>query len=238
MSSDQAPVQMRPDAPQSTAEVAGPAREAQAVNLAQALREATWALHGQAERAGIMPALLGGRLAPHVFHALQRNLHALYEVMEAGLLQGSAHPVLAPLQDTRLPRAARLAADLDDLHGLDWREALPLLPATRAYLDRLRSLSHAQPAGLVAHAYVRYLGDLAGGQSLARCVVRAFDLKEGRGTSFFHFGAPDQARALALAFRSRLAELDPSAGERAVILAEAQWSFGQHVRLFEELAAV
>lgn len=40
---------------------------------------------------------------------------------------------------------------------------------------------------LVAHAYVRYLGDLSGGQFIKRIVSKAYNLEDGEGTSFFEF---------------------------------------------------
>jgi heme oxygenase len=206
--------------------------------LAQRLREGTWALHGEAERAGIMPALLAGRLAPAVFHALQRNLHAVYAALEGALARHAGHAAIAAIHDPRLGRSDLLAADLACLHGPAWRDELPLMPATQAYVTRLQSLEAQEPQGLVAHAYVRYLGDLAGGQMLRRVVARAFGLQSGPGTDFFDFGPPEQARTLVQAFRTGLSAMPVDDAGVSRLVAEAQWSFGQHVRLFRELETV
>ena len=98
-------------------------------------------------------------------------------------------------------------------------------------------LAAQQPGALAAHAYVRYLGDLAGGQALRRVVQQAYGLADATGTRFFGCGPPAQVLALRLAFRHGLDALPLDAAGAAALVAEAQWSFGQHVRLFEELAA-
>jgi heme oxygenase len=206
--------------------------------LAQRLRDGTRTLHREAEGAGIMPALLAGRLPAAIFHALQRNLHPIYLALESGLSRHADHAGIAAIARPALARGPRLAADLQSLHGEGWRDEVPVLASTRTYVERLQQLEAAEPLGLVAHAYVRYLGDMAGGQTLRRAVAKAFGLKGQDGTRFFDFGPPEQADALAREFRNSLASVpvDDTGIERLV--AEAQWSFAQHVRLFRELAIV
>jgi heme oxygenase len=59
-----------------------------------------------------------------------------------------------------------------------------------AYTKRLHTLSHsADPSLLLAHAYVRYLGDLNGGQVIRRRVAKAYaiDVEDGSGVKFYEF---------------------------------------------------
>ena len=208
------------------------------MGLAQRLRDGTWPLHGQTERAGIMPALLRGTLPKAGFVALQRNLQALYATLEPALARHQAHPALAPLALPGLPRLQHLADDLAVLHGPGWASDLPVLRALQAYQQRLGHLAEHRPALLAAHAYVRYLGDLSGGQALRRLVVRAYGLAGEAGSRFFDFGPPAQVAALAQAFRTGLDQL-PAATEQEsqALVDEACWGFAQHARVFEALAA-
>jgi heme oxygenase len=59
-----------------------------------------------------------------------------------------------------------------------------------AYISRIEELANAEdPSPLLAHSYVRYLGDLSGGQTIRHTVSKAYDLDEasGLGLSFFAF---------------------------------------------------
>jgi heme oxygenase (biliverdin-producing, ferredoxin) len=205
--------------------------------LARQLRDGTWDLHATTERAGLMPALLRGSLPAADFHRLQRNLHALYTALEGALAAHAGHPLLAPLALAPLARGAVLADDLAQLHGGDWAAALPVMPATQDYVARLGSLARHQPAALVAHAYVRYLGDLSGGQAMSRVVRRTYGLAGAVGTRFFDFGPPDQVAQRSRNLRSALDTLPVDAATAQSLVLEAQWAFAQHARLFGELAA-
>jgi heme oxygenase (biliverdin-producing, ferredoxin) len=61
------------------------------------------------------------------------------------------------------------------------------------YLERIRDVSNSdEPERLLAHAYVRYLGDLSGGQFIRRRLMKAYDLPDsGEGSSSFDFGTLD-----------------------------------------------
>lgn len=61
------------------------------------------------------------------------------------------------------------------------------------YTKRLQELSSLpDPSRLLAHAYVRYLGDMSGGQSIRRGIAKAYglDLDGGDGTLFYEFKKP------------------------------------------------
>ena len=58
------------------------------------------------------------------------------------------------------------------------------------YLQRIEELSNSSdPSALLAHSYVRYLGDLSGGQIIRRRLVKAYNLDEaaGYGVSLYRF---------------------------------------------------
>jgi heme oxygenase len=206
--------------------------------LARRLREGTWALHTTTERAGIMPALLRGQLPLATFVQLQRSLLCLYQALEAGLRQHAGHALLAPLLLAPLARCAALQDDVKDLAARLDTPADVALPATAiGYAAHLQALAAHRPALLAAHAYVRYLGDLAGGQALGRIARQTYSLPGAAGTRFFDFGPPPQVQALAQGLRSALDALPLDEAGTAALVAEAQWAFAQHARLFEELAA-
>jgi len=181
-----------------------------------------------------MRELLRGRLERGAYCVLLRNLHEIYTSLERGLDRHAAHPFVSALDLPGLRRRAALAADLQSIHGEGW-ERLGNANATTQYASHLGGVGDCRAELLVAHAYVRYLGDLSGGQILRRIVADSLRRADGAGTAFYDFG--DEPGILADAFRSRLDSLNADESVANDIVAEAQRAFVFHVRLFEELAA-
>ena len=202
-------------------------------SLTSRLKDATRELHQVAEHAGGMSALLRGRVDRAQYCLLLRNLHALYAALEAALDRHAAMPQVAPLRVPVLYRTAALAADLRELHGDDWNE-LPVAAAMQSYVARLEQIARAQPPLLAAHAYVRYMGDLSGGQILRDVVRRALDLQDGAGIAFYTFAGGD-GREIKEGFRAALDALPVDEVIAQAIVAEARDAFARHVALFEEL---
>ena len=204
--------------------------------LSTRLQTATRAKHSEAERSGIMPGLLRGALDRATYCLLLRNLHALYESLEQALDRHAGTPAVAPVRLPALFRAPALKGDLQYLHGSDW-DALPLTATMRGYRRRIDDLRDQLPQLLAAHAYVRYLGDLSGGQILRPIVRRALGLVDGAGTAFYVFGHDSGVEALKNQLRAALDALPIDAAEGDAIVAEAIAAFALHARLFEELEA-
>lgn len=205
--------------------------------LAQALRERTRRLHAEAERSGLMQAMLRGQVLRPAYCVLLRNLHDIYLALEGALARQAFHPWIAPIHIAGLARGAALANDLQELQGERWARQLPQLPSTRDYVGRLQSLERDSPGHLLAHAYVRYLGDLSGGQVLRRMVSRSLGLEGNRGTGFYDFGGAQATQELAQRFRRGLDAVAVDADGIALLALEAQWSFRAHAALFQEVGA-
>lgn len=205
--------------------------------LADRLRQATRTLHTEVERAGLMRTLLRGELPLAGYAALLRSLHAIYAPLEEGLARHAAHPQLAPLWQPALARAATLAGDLERLAGPAWAAQLAPAPAALAYAERLRHLDAAEPALLAAHAYVRYLGDLSGGQMLARVVARSLGAAAEGAVAFYDFGGAAQVARLGAALRGGLDRIARSETQAQALVDEACAAFERHRVLFEELGS-
>ena len=201
--------------------------------LTSRLKDATRELHHVAEHAGGMSALLRGRVDRPQYCVLLRNFHALYAALEAALDRHAALPLVAPVRVPVLYRTVALAADLRVLHGSGWNE-LPLAAAMQSYVARLEEIARTQPPLLAAHAYVRYMGDLSGGQILRDVVRRALDLEDGAGTAFYTFAGGD-GREVKDGFRAALDALPVDETLTQEIVSEARDAFSRHVVLFEEL---
>jgi len=202
--------------------------------LEESLREGTRELHRAVERGALMRALVRGELPSGLYLALLRNLHALYAALETQLRRHATHPDVAAVVFPALFRSQALQADMDSLSSLVQGDPA-LCEATVEYVARLVELADAQPALLAAHAYVRYMGDLNGGQILKRVLTRSACLPQGTGTAFYEFGAEAAIVRHTSAFRSGLAALPCDAARVRALVDEARWSFRQHILVFEQL---
>ena len=189
------------------------------------LKSATREWHARAERSGVMAALLAGTLSRESYVALLANLRALYAELEPQLQ--SMHP--SWVLQTRLTREPALAADL---HAWGAGPAR-LVQATHQYRERLRELHGPLAHRLWAHVYVRYLGDLHGGQLLSRQVRRLYG--PSVSVRFYDFGSSEQVHGLREALREQLASLALEVTQADEVVAEAVSAFEAHCRMFEEI---
>lgn len=200
--------------------------------LPQRLRDATQPWHARAERSGVMGLLLRRRLSRAGYGRLLRSLLAVYESLEPALqreAQGLARLGVAP---RGLQRAPALRADLQ---RFDDGAPVAVPPLAAAYAARVDALRGEAAHRLLAHLYVRYLGDLHGGQVLGPLVRDLFGLGDGPGAQFYDFGDPGQVQRLRAELRAMLADARLSASQADEVVHEAVWAFSAHVELFEQL---
>ena len=104
-----------------------------------------------------------------------RNLYAVYASLERRLRESARSAELGPLTAPAIIRAPALISDLEALAGPEWLTELQEFPTCRRYVADIET---ATLSGLIAHAYVRYLGDLNGGAVLRRFLKRALALPD------------------------------------------------------------
>ena len=128
-----------------------------------------------------------------------RPLGSCLSLLEEGLAANANDRVLSPAHNPALlARASALSSDISFLLGVSnssWKthpahQTLISSPplALHAYISRLTHLIEEEPRRLLAHSYVRYMGDLSGGQMMKRNIRKAYGLMDERGTSFYEFG--------------------------------------------------
>ncbi|KAL5492616.1 hypothetical protein ACEPAI_4063 [Sanghuangporus weigelae] len=172
--------------------------------LATLLKVATTAAHEHAEHSLGAGWLACGELDKEEYIRFLMMLYHVYDASEAGVEKHSSHPALSPTNNpTLFARAPSIASDIAHLLSVpkDAWESHPLHRALitsspepfTAYVSRIKYLSDevADPSPLLAHAYVRYLGDLSGGQVIRRSIAKAYGTsedEEGKGTQFYAFG--------------------------------------------------
>ncbi len=208
-----------------------------ALPLTIQLREGTGSLHTEAERSGVVAEILHGRVERWAYALLLRNLLPVYQQMELGLERLRASPWIAPIALPEVYRAQALEADLVAIAGPNWLEDLAILPAAQHYTDRVAAASEAGGALLPAHAYVRYLGDLNGGQVLKRLLSRSLGLDDA-SLSFYEFAEIADLEAFKLSFRAALDLVGCRSSDVDAIVAEARLAFSLNIAVSKEVKAM
>lgn len=207
--------------------------ESVAEPLSAALQRHTAAAHERAENSGFVSRLLGGESGPDELVALLAQSLPVYEALENAVARHTADPRIAPILDSRLDRAKSLRADLG-VHRLAGRHVPGPLPATEDYMAELEN-SADDPASLVGHHYVRYLGDLSGGQIIARLVRRHYGLEDG--LTFYDFDIP-KPKTYKDGYRAALDALPLDERGRRAALDAAVRAFELNSAVFAGLDAV
>ncbi len=196
------------------------------------MRQRTAALHLAAERSGTVYALLKGHVSRSHYALYLRNLLPAYQVMERALQQHRHQPEFAGLVHRPLFRSESIVADLGDLTGPGWANALPLLPSGERYAARIRWIGGGAP--LIAHCYTRYLGDLNGGRLLGQRLMAQF----GPGftaVAFSRFPEIKDIDAFRAAYRANLDRAGDGLADVAAVVEEAAVAFELNIQVSLEV---
>lgn len=206
--------------------------------LSQELKASTARAHDRAENSDFMTQLLDGELDTDAFIRLQEQAWLFYSALERASRAVADQPEARGIVDPRLDRADSLERDLDVLHGSSgWRATVTPTTATQAYVARLEEIAAKKDAPrLVGHHYVRYLGDMSGGQIIARMMQRHYDLPED-ALSFYRFEGIGRLKPYKDAYRAALDALELTPAQRAELLDEAVEAFFYNFQVFADLEA-
>ena len=125
------------------------------------LKELTKEQHTNAERQAFVKVLMSGKINPKFYAAYLWNQHKKYDLLEA--LATGTRPTSTTCRDIRRKQAIE-----DDFLELWTRPESPaIVPSTEAYIMHMKDLL-TDPDSIMAHIYVLHMGDLSGGQMIAR----------------------------------------------------------------------
>jgi len=125
------------------------------------LKDLTKEKHRDAERCAFSQKLISGDMSVHDYANYLVQMGYVYQILE------NRAYTLNLLQDLPgIARAYSIQKDIVELVGED--HGLTYLPSTVQYGKYLESLK--DPKSIMAHLYVRHMGDLFGGQIIAKKV--------------------------------------------------------------------
>lgn len=208
-----------------------------ATPFSRVIRETSWSDHSDSEGATFMEDIMRGRGSKQDYIDLVAQHFFMYEALEAAATQVSGDPAFEGFHVPALVRMPALEEDLAYLIGADWRDQIVATPATAAYAARIREVAaDGWVPGVVAHHYTRYLGDLSGGQMIAKLVAKQHDFA-AEGIAFYDFSALGSIAGFKNEYRAALdrlgSELDDA--ERTRMLEEVRTAYGFNSAVFADL---
>jgi heme oxygenase (biliverdin-producing, ferredoxin) len=206
------------------------------MGFAQYLKARTQALHVAAERSGIIRELLRGRGTRKGYALLLSNLLPAYRELEHGLDRHINSRAVRALVWPTLYRAASIESDLIGLFGPQWLETLPLLPEGERYVRIIAAAADGDGARLIAHAYVRYLGDLSGGLIIKALLRKSLSLNDATLT-YYDFPDIADAATFKAQFRDALDRAGTEIHNVAPVVDEAMGAFALNIALSEAVYA-
>jgi heme oxygenase (biliverdin-producing, ferredoxin) len=148
-------------------------RTNQRKTLSTTLKELTWENHKKAERTRFISRFIKRQVTPYQYYIyLSNQLLCYYALEEAAFNLGLFKEIES------IKRYVAISKDLAELEAEHRFQIPKTLVSTQRYVDYIQSISDV-PEKLMAHIYVRHMGDLSGGQILKR-------LAPGKGL-YYHF---------------------------------------------------
>ncbi|MEV8338555.1 biliverdin-producing heme oxygenase [Leucobacter sp. NPDC077196] len=201
------------------------------------IRESSWSDHSDSEGATFMEDIMRGKGSLQDYIDLVAQHYFMYEALEAAADQVAGDPGFAGFHTPSLVRLPALEADLEHLVGADWRDQIVAVPATLEYAARMREVAaEGWVAGVVAHHYTRYLGDLSGGQYIAKRVAKQHQLPSA-GIAFYDFTELGDLAEFKNQYRAALdvlgAQLEDA--ERTRMLDEVRTAYAFNTAVFRDL---
>ncbi|MFY1632220.1 heme oxygenase (biliverdin-producing) [Solwaraspora sp. WMMB335] len=203
--------------------------------FSERLRHSLYLAHRTAEQARYLDALMEGRLTVGGFGELATQRYFIFQAFEESAALVRDDPVSGRFVFEELDRLAILRDDLAFYHGPDWQDHIEPLPETSTHCRRITELARTWPAGYVAHYYVRYLGDLSGGQVFRSRMARHQGLT-GHGIRFYEFADVPDVTAFRDRYHALLDSVAWDESERDRVAQEAVQAFRMTNALFAALA--
>ena len=122
------------------------------------LKELTSDLHSEAERKTVAQLLASGEISRCIYTCYLYNQYYAYDVLEQ-------HVDIPIIEDIK--RASRIQKDYTWHLGEDTSQCVKLMPSTIEYMKLVNSFEKNSKQ-VLAHVYVRHLGDMFGGSMIAK----------------------------------------------------------------------
>jgi len=203
--------------------------------LVDQMKIATSKHHRLAETSGIVHDILLKKTTIEAYTLYLRNLHVIYTALERPFRKTSKETKLVkPFLNEMLLRTRSIEVDLDLLSGSRQWRSLAILESCKAYLSHINTIRTEMPIALLGHIYVRYLGDMNGGQVLERLLKQSLNLQND-AYNFYRYPAVTDLASFRSAYRDMFNIASLSTDDRDRVQETAVKAFEFNIALSMEI---
>ena len=181
------------------------------------LKELTWEHHKEAERQEFVKILMSGKINPELYANYLFNQHQCYNMLEPLAM---AEGLLDKFPMIR--RAPEIKKDFDELWTYSHKPEI--MQSTEKYVRYCTEVLRDCPEKIMAHIYVRHMGDLSGGQMIMKKTPGP-----NRYYKFKHKEVGDYKRIIKETINTYLNVYEHS------VVPEANYCFESATKLFKEM---
>lgn len=178
---------------------------------------------------------MAGKSSKRDYFAYMSALAPIYKEMERILKERPSSPILQYFDHRVLDRSDHIETDLGHLSrelGYQGSKNDIRLRTTDAYLDHLTT--NITDARLLAHHYIRYLGDLSGGRIIGRMMQKHYSLSS-ETMNFYNFEGVGDPVFYKRRYRDLLNLVPLTDSEREEFIDEVVLLYKMTREIFEEL---
>ena len=146
------------------------------------MKEETLEAHDESKDSGFAVTIMSGEWSPLAFVEWQRALFPVYNTLETVLKKNRKDPILSIFDHRKLDRSERILHDLAT-YGVDPVLDPSPLPCVQDYVACVADTDGSTPRVLAYH-YTRYMGDMIGGQVIARSMKEKYGMSDDSLTCY------------------------------------------------------
>lgn len=196
------------------------------------MKQETWKEHEASKDSDFAVSIMSGEFGPRGFIEWQRALYPIYLKLENILKKNRNNSVLHIFDHRKLDRTQRIYSDLQKL-GIDPILEPSPLKTIAPYVAAIQNASSV-PQRLMAYHYTRYMGDMNGGQVIARAMENICGIDKD-ALSCYDFSEIGDAYHYRKQYKTLL-ELSPwTEEEREAFIDEAKIAYARNADMFDEL---
>ncbi|XP_014784795.1 heme oxygenase 1 [Octopus bimaculoides] len=194
--------------------------------------------HEEAENGIFTQSIMKGTVTPAIYRQFLAELYEIYKAIEETAELNKEHETFGVTHfPTELNRVGAIEKDLEYYYGANWKEeAKSQVPTTTKYVARIKEVGKTNPTLLIAHCYVRYLGDMSGGKQIKYKLMKHFNLGSSEdGVAFFVFDQIDNVAHFKDYYFGRMNSISINDDQLADLVAEAKKAFQFNIDLFKDM---